>query len=68
MMPSSCGRGAFVSFEYPPLPASVLVGFGEEGLVLVGVDKRLAGRTRRRRCGGQGLFVVAGLSQPLLQR
>ena len=68
MMRSSCGPGAFVSFEYPPLPTSVLVGFGEEGLVLVGVDKRLAGRTRRRRCGGQGLFVVAGLSQPLLQR
>ena len=68
MMPSSCGRGAFVSFEYPPPPTSVLVGFGEEGLVLVAVDKHLASRTRRRRCGGQGLFVVAGLSQPLLQR
>lgn len=68
MMRSSCGRGAFVSFEYPPLPTSVLVGFGEEGLVLVGVDKRLAGRTRRRRCGRQGLFVVVGLAQPMVRR
>jgi hypothetical protein len=68
MMPSSCGRGASVSFECPPLPTSVLVGFGDEGLVLVGVDMHLASRTRRRRGGGQGLFVVAGLSQPLLPR
>lgn len=57
-----------MSFEYPPLPTPVLVGFGEKGLVLVGVDKHLASRTRRRRSGGQGLLVVAGLSRPLLQR
>ena len=62
MMLSSCARGAFGSFEYLPLPASVLAGIGDERLVGVGVH--LAGRTRRRHCGGQGLFLVAGLSQP----
>lgn len=68
MTPSACERGAFGFFAYPPLPASVLVGSGDERLVLIGVGVHLASRTRRRRGGRQGLFVVAGLAQPMLRR